>query len=1370
MSRTWTRTLLVTIGILGGILLVLAALVNTGIGHRTIAALIGRLSGGKITIEGLDGRIPNAPRAQRVELRDEAGTWLIIENAELDWSALALLRRHVDVSRFESERVRFLRFPSRSQGGTNFTVDVRGLRIGRLETAAEVSREPMTLEIQGSARYVSLQDWSSDLAANRVDGGGLYRLRASFDHGVLAGTADIEEPPTGFIAGLLRLNPMGMIELHATGSGPRDANVMQFTLAAGPLRATGQGIVNLTARTANVDFSAQAPQMDLRPDLAWTSLTAEGHLRGAFDNPDVNAELDIRNLRAQDIYFDTLTANVTGQRGNLNFNASLVGPRLPGPQPDLFAQAPLTARGTIELQTAARRFTATVSHPLLNMDLQGTAGNVKQLQANISLPRVAAFAGRGAIDVDGRANLVARVEQSGDEFRVSASGTVDSIRGGTPLSRLLGQTASVALNGTVRGAEITISDARLVGAAAGVQGSGRVRNNEIDLDWTARIDDLSLISPQLVGNLRARGQTQGPWRSARLEASGEGDIGTPRIQKQQVTFVVNAVGLPRTESGNFTAQGRFDNAPLSLQGEFAREQSGLKATVQRAVWKSLDARGDVTIPDSGPLSGKATLRLAQLRDIASVIGERIEGGVQGDIDFVVRGGVTSGNIHALATDIQYANATVRRAEIETRLGVSGNRPSADIKASATEIAFQDMAIRSATIGGKIDNPFDAPALALTLDAVGLKASEFSGNAKAQLDGRTDTLGIRFNWNPRDSMNNMADISTAARLDLSRQQIVLNALQAKYRDESATLAQPATVNFGREITVDRMVLRMAQGQVSLAGSLSPRLAMQATMQNVSAAALAPFVMESSLEGTISGTADLSGTLADPVGTVKVQGRGLRARNISTGVAPVSLDASAELRNRNMALTADLTTGSLLKLTAAGDVSLGPQRTLDLKVEGQGDLSILNPMLSAEGRTLKGNVSLNASVEGTLAAPRMNGRATLSGGEIQDVQSSLRIRDIAMTVEGTGNQIRVADFSGRAGDGTVSGNGTIDLSQRSIPVNFTVTARNAKPLVSDRFAATADANLRVTGAMRGELTVAGNIDVTSGEITLPEKVPPTIVVLNVRRAGSMPAAQEEPVSVASVRYDLTITTRGRVVVRGRGIDAEVDGATVIRGTASAPDITGGFDLRRGTFRAAGQTFEFTMGRVGFDGAGIRNKIDPTLNLVSENTSGGITSNLTVTGYASAPRIELSSSPMLPPDEILARILFQRSTSQLTAGQLAQVAQTAVALVSGDSGFDPLNPLRKAFGLSRLSIGSTETTSSTGETKSDTTVEAGTYVTRNVYVGAKQSLGGGTQAEVQVDLTKRLKAVGTVASGSDAAVTQGANQRESGTSLGLSYQFEY
>jgi translocation and assembly module TamB len=70
----------------------------------------------------------------------------------------------------------------------------------------------------------------------------------------------------------------------------------------------------------------------------------------------------------------------------------------------------------------------------------------------------------------------------------------------------------------------------------------------------------------------------------------------------------------------------------------------------------------------------------------------------------------------------------------------------------------------------------------------------------------------------------------------------------------------------------------------------------------------------------------------------------------------------------------------------------------------------------------------------------------------------------------------------------------------------------------------------------------------------------------------------------------------------------------------------------------------------------------------------------------------------------------------------------------------------------------------------VEAGKYVSRNIYVGAKQGLSGGTQAQVQIDITRNLKAQATISAGTSAAATQGAAAQDTGGTLGLSYQFEY
>src|SRR6202034_3897494 len=94
------------------------------------------------------------------------------------------------------------------------------------------------------------------------------------------------------------------------------------------------------------------------------------------------------------------------------------------------------------------------------------------------------------------------------------------------------------------------------------------------------------------------------------------------------------------------------------------------------------------------------------------------------------------------------------------------------------------------------------------------------------------------------------------------------------------------------------------------------------------------------------------------------------------------------------------------------------------------------------------------------------------------------------------------------------------------------------------------------------------------------------------------------------------------------------------------------------------------------------------------------------------------------------------------------------------NPLENLRVAAGLDRLSVGASG-------------AQAGRYVTRNIYIGAQQSItGAGTQAVVDVDITKRLKleaAVGTGGSSTPQSAT-GSGASSGGSSVGLKYQFEY
>jgi translocation and assembly module TamB len=255
------------------------------------------------------------------------------------------------------------------------------------------------------------------------------------------------------------------------------------------------------------------------------------------------------------------------------------------------------------------------------------------------------------------------------------------------------------------------------------------------------------------------------------------------------------------------------------------------------------------------------------------------------------------------------------------------------------------------------------------------------------------------------------------------------------------------------------------------------------------------------------------------------------------------------------------------------------------------------------------------------------------------------------------------------------------------------------------------------------------------------------------------------LAPIDLDIGVEAPRAVFVRGRGLDAELGGDLHVAGTYAAPQVGGGFDMRRGTLALAGASLKFSSGRVSFNGAGPKRTLDPTLDFVAESVSGDVTATLTVGGYASAPTIELTSSPDLPQDEILSRLLFGVDAKQLAPLQMLGIG-VALASISGVGygGADPLAAIQKRLGLDRLAVGG-----STGTDPSAATVEAGRYVSPRVYVGAVQSTTGITRLQAQIDLSKHLKLQTVVGNGS--ATAQGTTpQNDPGNTVGLVYQIDY
>ena len=221
---------------------------------------------------------------------------------------------------------------------------------------------------------------------------------------------------------------------------------------------------------------------------------------------------------------------------------------------------------------------------------------------------------------------------------------------------------------------------------------------------------------------------------------------------------------------------------------------------------------------------------------------------------------------------------------------------------------------------------------------------------------------------------------------------------------------------------------------------------------------------------------------------------------------------------------------------------------------------------------------------------------------------------------------------------------------------------------------------------------------------------------------------------IGLDLTIEAPEQLFVRGRGINAEMGGTLKITGTSSNPIVSGGFELKRGRMEILTRRLDFTSAHIGFAGG-----LVPTVDLVAASTAGTTEITVTVAGLASNPTVSFASSPSLPQDEILAQLIFNRSMSNLSAVQIAQLASAASQLAGGRS-TGLLDSLRSKLGVDDLDI--------TTDAEGRAAVSAGKYLNDRTYIELKQDPEtNGAKAVINLDVGKGLKLRGEAGSAGNA-----------------------
>lgn len=411
--------------------------------------------------------------------------------------------------------------------------------------------------------------------------------------------------------------------------------------------------------------------------------------------------------------------------------------------------------------------------------------------------------------------------------------------------------------------------------------------------------------------------------------------------------------------------------------------------------------------------------------------------------------------------------------------------------------------------------------------------------------------------------------------------------------------------------------------------------------------------------------------------------------------------------------------------------------DLNVTGTAAAALANGVIAP--RSVDGALRFDLRLAGPLAVSSISGPISISGGRLADPSLTFGLIDLAATAKLGGGRVQIDLSSGISTGGKIGVQGSVALAA---PYMTDLSIKVDQAVLKDPqlYATTAQGSISFKGPAMGGATVAGSIVLGKTELHIPSTgmgAEGGLAGLNHRndtadvratrlRAG-VGGSAAGPAAGPAYALNLSISAPNQVFIRGRGLDAELGGSLVLRGTTANIVPSGAFNLIRGRLDILGKRLVLTEAQIQMQGA-----LVPFVHVLASVESDGITSSVQIEGDATNPAVTFVSSPDLPQEEVLAHLLFNKGLSNISAFQAAQLA-SAVATLAGGGGGGILGALRSKTGLDNLDVQSDGT--------GNTSVTAGKYINEKTYSEVTVDQGGKSSISLNYDVTRTITLKGHV-----------------------------
>ncbi|PXA88857.1 hypothetical protein DMC47_29515 [Nostoc sp. 3335mG] len=1352
----------VVLAVLLGLIVALILGLNTGPGKRFLASQLGgytTASGINIRVGQIEGSIYSHMILHDLEIRDQNGTFITSPLVDIEWHPFAYIHSKIDLDSVTAGEIRMLRnpalkpVPSDPNAPTIPDIDLtlKHLHADRFILEPPVTGKRSIVKIDGNAaisdgRAQLLVD-ADTIAAPGVAGGD--KLHALIDavpaDNRLKIDVKLDAPAGGLVDSYGKLGRP--LSLSVGGQG--DWHLWQGKAAAtlggqalmdvdligkdGTFRALGNVMpaimltgpaARMTSPAIHVDGTVSLDKRVASTNLSLASAAFAAHAQGILDFDKSrfgNFEVAARLLTP-----GAIAPNLAGR--NVQVQATLDGGFL-APTIAYKASADSIAFGATGIEGLQASGMAHTQADKWIIPVHATARRVTGLNAaagglvtNIRVDGDIAYA-RQQVFSD---NLHLR----SDKIDATALILAD-LSTGTYTGALKGRVNDYNVDGL--GRINLVTDAKLVptdNGGFGIKGHVRINTKKItnaslaqqlggnavitaDVGYDPRagatIGNLRMMAPDLridhgsgsynltTGQIRAQAsawsRTYGP---ATIVASGT--LANPRAELKAAHPGVG-IGLANLDAVltgsaagyRVQAKGGSDYGPFTADVLIKAGKGPLAIGVNSLLIAGINVHGNIVQTAAGPFAG--TLFVSG-------------SGLSGQVALAAAGKNQKADVNLTATQAKLPGkvpVTIGSGLIRASVVVLPSGPSINGSAAFIDVRSGSLLVRSAR--AKIN---------------------YAGGRGTAAVTAAGTSGVPF------------DIAAQAQFTPER---ILANIKGSANSIPFSLARPATiVKQGGEYVLQPATIQFSQGSVDLSGRYGAVTEAHAKLNDMDIGIAQAFAPSLGLSGKANGTVDLTmhGS-AIPDARARVDISNFTRTGALVISDPVDIAILGTLGREGNAVNALIRRGGAnigrvqVRMAAASDFSGLMAGPISGGIRYNGPAEVLWTLTGIGGQTVAGPIAIGADFSGKVSAPQVTGVIKANQLRYENTSTGTTITNLAVDGRFTQSQFQLNSLSGNAGKGTIQASGSVGFAADSgFPIDITAKLDNAQLAHSDGMSGTASGTLHVTNSKAAGGLIQGDIRIQEARYNYVRNDAAQVTELTgVRRKGDAPV---DPTAVASQgpapsnwKLDIKIRGDNQIFVSGMGLESEWSTRMQIGGTVTAPTVVGRLQVVRGTYSFASRRLDVAdTSTVQFNGP----LLDPDLNITATTSVESVDIGINIGGTGLHPQITFTSTPSLPQDEVLSRLLFGSSVTSLSPMEALQLAAALNSLRSGGGGAGALGKLRGATGLDRLRVLGSDQTSGRG-----TSLAAGKYISKNIYVEVISDAKGFTQTQLTIALSRAL-----------------------------------